>query len=234
MADNKGWADRDSELSKAQLTEYVSGSATDEEKNALMDQWIDTRIDEDILEEFIYPYIKNTSPRHLLTNVEGTAISTADMMDAWAKSEGRGAERFKSWIDALYGKRRRQDKADYTAFKLKVINAFNGRFFQMHSALELSGKANDNKAYAMAHALMDSRAQDAIIPIEFLEYQTFDEVSTVIQVEQIIGHAIYGRSGEKLNTMIDNLGNSLGGRVSKLGKRFGGLVVRWLMDRSQY
>ena len=228
MADNKGWADRDSELSKAQLTEYVSGSATDEEKNALMDQWIDTRIDEDILEEFIYPYVKNTSPRHLLTNVDGTAISTADMMDAWAKSEGRGAERFKSWIDALYGKRRRQDKADYTAFKLKVINAFNGRFFQMHSALELSGKANDNKAYAMAHALMDSRAQDAIIPIEFLEYQTFDEVSTVIQVEQIIGHAIYGRSGEKLNTMIDNLGNSLGGRVSKLGeevRRVGGKMA---------
>ena len=34
----RGGADRDSELSKAQLTEYVSGSATDEEKNALMDR----------------------------------------------------------------------------------------------------------------------------------------------------------------------------------------------------
>ena len=85
----------------------------------------------------------------------------------------------------------------------------------MHSALELSGKSNDNKAYAMAHA-MDSRAQDAIIPIEFLEYETFDEISINRQVEQIIGHAIYGRSGEKLNTMIDNLGNSLEGRVARL------------------
>ena len=143
------------------------------------------------LRNLFIPYVKNTSPRHLLTNVEGTAISTADMMDAWAKSEGRGQERFESWIDALYGKRGRQDKADYTAFKLKVINAFNGRFFQMHSALELSGKANDNKAYAMAHALMDSRAQDAIIPngVHPRRYQTFDEVSTVIRVEQIIGHA---------------------------------------------
>ena len=101
MADNKGWGDRDSELSKAQLTKYVSGSATNE-RRAHMDQWIDTGIDEDVLEDFIYPYIKNTSPRHLLTTVEGTAISTVEMTNAWAKSEGRGAERFKSWIDGLY------------------------------------------------------------------------------------------------------------------------------------
>ena len=211
----KGWAD---EESWSDVVEAVKDkNVTEEAKVRAMDAYLEIGVDEYVLDKFIRPYLLDTSVRGLLTLPDGGKIPRNYLVSAWENSEGQGHKRFLSFIDTLYESvPHKTDGGDYIGFKYGVIKAFNKRYQRLFEMVSDVGGANDNKAYALAHRLMDSRSMETIIPVEFLQYETYTEVDTQIHIAQIIGNSVYGRGAERLTSLRNQLEGELKDKRARL------------------
>ena len=211
----KGWAD---EESWSDVVEAIKDkNVTEEAKVRAMDAYLEIGVDEYVLDKFIKPYLLDTSVRGLLTLPGGGKVPRNYVVSAWEKSEGEGNKRFLSFIDALYESvPHKTDTSDYIGFKYGVIKAFNKRYQRLFEMVSDVGGANDNKAYALAHRLMDSRSMETIIPVEFLQYETYTEVDTQIHIAQIIGNSVYGRNADRLTSLRTQLEGELKDKRARL------------------
>jgi hypothetical protein len=211
----KGWAD---EESWSDVVEAIKDkNVTEEAKVRAMDAYLEIGVDEYVLDKFIKPYLLDTSVRGLLTLPDGGKIPRNYVVSAWEKSEGEGNKRFLSFIDTLYESvPHKTDTSDYIGFKYGVIKAFNKRYQRLFEMVSDVGGANDNKAYALAHRLMDSRSMETIIPVEFLQYETYTEVDTQIHIAQIIGNSVYGRNADRLTSLRTQLEGELKDKRARL------------------
>lgn len=211
----KGWAD---EESWSDVVDAVKDkNVTEEAKVRAMDAYLEIGVDEYVLDKFIKPYLLDTSVRGLLTLPGGGKIPRNYVVSAWENSEGEGNRRFLSFIDTLYESvPHKTDTSDYIGFKYGVIKAFNKRYQRLFEMVSDVGGANDNKAYALAHRLMDSRSMETIIPVEFLQYETYTEVDTQIHIAQIIGNSVYGRNADRLTSLRTQLEGELKDKRARL------------------
>jgi hypothetical protein len=218
-------------LSLPDLKKAMKQVLTLEEKNNALNAWISHYMTPEVLENFVLPYLKDTSSRNLFTAPNGQPLSKEHLMPT-AYEVGLDnkltSDTFIEYIDALYeALPHKAGRSDYAAFKLQIISNLHGRFRLLSNAVKNYGGRGDSKAYSLAHSLMDSRAQEAIIPIEFLQYETFDEVSTQRMVNQLLNHAYFGRGGERLMDMIQRLEQDLKGKkalLDDLASKVGGQI----------
>ena len=211
LGDVESWSDTE----KA----YFDKTKTDQEKEDAINAYLEMGIDEEILDKFIRPYIFDTSVANLISApiTSDGKIPKRYLRDAWINSKGTGSQKFLSWIDTLYESVNHSKKrTDYLKFKFNVAKAFYGRFQNLEEAVSDKGKHLDNKAYALAHRLMDSRGMQRIIPVEFLQYETYSEVDMPIQLAQILGNAIYGRNAERLTKLTKQLKDELNDKRARL------------------
>lgn len=211
IGDTQSWED----VSESYKDETLTDSVKEDKINA----YLEVGITESVLNSFIRPYVFDSSITNLITAPIKTQgkLSKKQLKEAWAISKGTGHKKFLSWIDTLYESANHNKKrTDYLSFKYGVAKAFYERFGNLERAVSDSGLSTDNKAYALAHRIMDSRATQTIMPVEFLQYESYTEVDMPIQLAQIIGNGIYGRNAEKLIAVKEQLKKELGDKRNRL------------------
>jgi hypothetical protein len=198
---------------------YKDTALTDKVKEDKINAYLEVGITESVLNSFIRPYVFDSSITNLITAPIKTQgkLSKKQLKEAWAISKGTGHKKFLSWIDTLYESANHNKKrTDYLSFKYGVAKAFYERFGNLERAVSDNGLSGDNKAYALAHRIMDSRATQTIMPVEFLQYESYTEVDMPIQLAQIIGNGIYGRNAEKLTAVKEQLKKELEDKRARL------------------
>ena len=162
-----------------------------------------------VLDKFITPYIKNTSPRELFNQPDPQLkIPRSELVAAWdiANQKEGSFEKFEMWIDVLYERlNHKEDRSDYVEFKYGILKKLRNRYRQLRKSVESYGKQSLEGGITLAGHLMDSRAQDAIIPQEFLTYTAYDEVTSGALLARTMQNAFFGRNAENLKGEMQSL-----------------------------
>ena len=87
----------------------------------------------------------------------------------------------------------KKDRSDFVQFKYNILKTYKGRFNRLKKSVANMGKQGVDSSIAMAGHLMDSRSQDAIIPVEFLRYTTYDEVTSPALLAKTLENVYFGR-----------------------------------------
>ena len=165
--------------------------------------------DDMVLDMFITPYIKNTSPRELFNQPDPELkIPRSSLMEAWdvASQKDDKFEKFEMWVDVLYEDlKHKEDRSDYVDFKYGILKKLRNRYRQLSRSIEDYGKQSLEGGITLAGHLMDSRAQDAIIPQEFLSYTAYDEVTSGALLARTMQNAFFGRNAETLKGEMQEL-----------------------------
>lgn len=220
-----GWAkessDKVGEFSWGELEMFMKsddvGDATKAEK---VEQASEALLKGDVWNKFITPYIKNTSPRELFNQpTEGLKIPRHVLMDAYSEvTSMNGSDAFNAWVQGVYNRLdHKADLSDFTEFKYGILKSLKGRYSQLNQSISDMGKQGLDSSITLAGHLMDSRSQDAIIPIEFLRYTTYDEVTSPALIAKTMENAFFGRNAELLVSKMEQLVNELNIKQEKFG-----------------
>jgi hypothetical protein len=167
-------------------------------------------IDDYVWEKFMVPYIRNTSPKaFLFTPVGEQAIPRQTIEDAYEEVKALGLtgnKAFDAWVQALYERvPHREDRADFAEFKHAALVKYKQKYRQLRRSVSDIGSKGLDASITLAGHLMDSRSQSADIPIEFLRYTTYDEVTSPALVVKTMENAFFGRNAEILVSKMKQL-----------------------------
>lgn len=212
-----GWANESSdkvgEFSWGELEMFMkSDDVGDSTKAEKVEQASKELVNNYVWEDFITPYIKNTSPRELFNQpTEGLKIPRHVLMDAYSEvTSMNGSDAFNAWVQGVYNRLdHKADLSDFTEFKYGILKSLKGRYSQLNQSISDMGKQGLDSSITLAGHLMDSRSQDAIIPIEFLRYTTYDEVTSPALIAKTMENAFFGRNAELLVSKMKQLTDEL-------------------------
>jgi hypothetical protein len=221
----KGWANQfsedSSEFSWDGLKMIMESNELDNQvKEKNLDESSKQLIDDYVWKKFMIPYINNTSPRELFDQPkEGLKIPRHVLVDALSGVNGMtGSEAFNAWVDNVYNLlEHKKDRSDFAKFKYGILKKYKRSFSNLNKYVEDKGKKGLDASISLSGHLMDSRAQDAIIPVEFLQYTTYDEVTSPALVAKTLENAFFGRNAEILASKMGQIKDDLKSKQALFG-----------------
>ena len=169
-----------------------------------------------VVERFVAPYATMNTMIEAF-KLKGQMIPQSVIRSAWMKTSGEGTDRFIEWAQNLS-----------TTLGMELEDTTKQLFSQLqgfHSEMVRVKDSADNKETfritdSVAHKIMDGRDIRTVMPKEFWQYDTFDEMGFNIQLANVITNAVMGRGGERRRGVHNGLMDQL--RIKK--KAFAELI----------